>query len=166
VIAKGLFPARSARHAAPFRRHGFLCLALLVGPICGWALHMASRLGMVEVPRVSLGWAALAASLVLAPVLEELVFRGGIQSWLDGTSPGRREVARGLTVGNLSTSVLFAAAHLAVLPPWLAASIFFPSLVFGRLKQLYPSLLPAMLVHAWFNACYLATGSAWPSLAG
>ena len=51
-----------------------------------------------------------------------------------------------------------------VTPPWLAASIFFPSVVFGRLKQLYPSLLPAMLVHAWYNVCYLSAGNTWFSL--
>ncbi|MGZ8283627.1 MAG: CPBP family glutamic-type intramembrane protease, partial [Allosphingosinicella sp.] len=64
------------------------------------------------------------------------------------------------SVGNVLTSLLFSAAHLMAAPAWLAGAAFFPSLVFGRLKQLYPSLLPVVLVHAWFNVCYLTAGAA------
>jgi len=102
----------------------------------------------------------LATSLVLAPVLEELVFRGGLQPVVDRTRLGRKRWA-GITVGNAFTSVLFAAAHLFTGPPWLAAGVFFPSLVFGRLAQIYPTLVPSVLVHAWFNACYLLSLYAW-----
>ena len=93
-------------------------------------------------------------------MLEELVFRGGVQALLDRTAWGSRLVAPGISTGNVMASALFAAAHLWVAPPGLAVAIFLPSLVFGRLAQLYPSLLPAMLVHAAYNACYLAAGIA------
>ncbi len=121
----------------------------------------ASLRGALTLPHPSSGWSALATSLLLAPVLEELVFRGGIQDVLDRTPWGRLAVLGGVSVGNVLTSLLFSAAHLMMAPAWLAAAIFFPSLVFGRLKQLYPSLLPAMLVHAWYNACYLTAGTVW-----
>jgi membrane protease YdiL (CAAX protease family) len=148
---------------ADVRRHRFLILALLAGPLAISGLRIASHLGALEIPRRSLDWATVVNLLLLAPVLEELVFRGGVQGALDRTPFGRRYLAGGVSVGNALASALFSAAHLLVDSPWLAASIFFPSLVFGRLKQLYPSLLPAMLVHAWYNACYLIAGNLTPS---
>ena len=129
---------------------------MLAGPLGGSALYFASHAGLLAMPRPSLAWTALANALVLAPLLEELVFRGGIQGALDRTRFGASPVLPGVSVGNLLTSALFSAAHLIAAPAWLAAGVFLPSLVFGRLKQLYPSLVPAMLVHAWYNACYLA----------
>ena len=153
-----------SRRLADVRRHRFLIFALLVGPLGSSALHVAAHFGAPELPPLSLDWVTLVNTMLLAPVLEELVFRGGIQSVLERTAFGRHEPVGGVSVGNVLTSVLFSAAHLLVSPPWLAASIFFPSMVFGRLKQLYPSLLPAMLVHAWYNLCYVAAGSPWLSL--
>lgn len=148
---------------ADARRHRFLILALLAGPIGSAALHLAAQAAALRLPAISLDGMALVKALLLAPVLEELVFRGGVQSLLDRTAAGRGLIAPGVTVGNVLTSALFAAAHLWVAPPALAAAIFLPSLIFGRLRQLYSSLLPAMLVHAAYNACYLGAGIAWPN---
>jgi membrane protease YdiL (CAAX protease family) len=153
-------PARSARAtalagsaasgAARSHRNAFLIFAVLVGPLGGAALYVAATLGL-PLPRPNPGWALFATSLLLAPVLEELVFRGGIQELLERRLQGRL----GRDGANVLTSLLFAIAHLMVAPPWLAAGVFLPSLVFGRLKQLHASLAPAMLIHAWFNACFL-----------
>ena len=144
---------------ADLRRHRFFAVALLAGPLAGSALLIASHLGAWQIPPPNLDWAKLVSVLLLAPVLEELVFRGGVQEALDRTPFGQRYLAGGVSVGNAVASALFSAAHLLVDPPWLAASIFFPSLVFGRLKQVYRSLRPPMFVHAWYNACYLIAGS-------
>jgi membrane protease YdiL (CAAX protease family) len=155
-IASSARPAgRSAKVLALLRRHRFLAAAVLAGPVGSWLLQLAPNVAGLSMPRPGLAWTALLGSILVAPVLEELVFRGGVQEALDRTSWGRRRPVTGLSVGNLATSLIFAAAHLLVVVPWLAAGVFFPSLVFGRLKQLYPSLLPAMLVHAWYNACFL-----------
>jgi membrane protease YdiL (CAAX protease family) len=124
-------------------------------------LYLAANAAGLRLPAVSLSGESLVKVLLLSPVLEELIFRGGVQTLLDRTVFGARLVVRGVTVGNVLTSALFAAAHLWVAPPALAAAIFLPSLVFGRLRQLYPSLLPAVIVHGVYNACYLATGMAW-----
>ena len=124
-------------------------------------MYLAANAAGLRLPAVSLSGESLVKVLLLSPVLEELIFRGGVQTLLDRTVFGARLVVRGVTVGNVLTSALFAAAHLWVAPPALAAAIFLPSLVFGRLRQLYASLLPAMVVHAVYNGCYLATGMAW-----
>jgi len=134
-------------------------LSLLAGPVGGLALYVGDHLGALALPHARFGWAGLAISLLLAPMLEELVFRGGIQDALDRTPWGRLCVFGGLSVGNVLTSLLFSAAHLMAAPAWLAGAIFFPSLVLGRLKQLYSSLVPVVLVHAWFNVCYLTAGA-------
>jgi len=153
-------PVRLRRLSAA-RRHRFLILALLAGPLGGALLYLAAHAVGLRLPAVSLSGVSLVKALLLAPVLEELIFRGGIQTLLDRTARGARPVVRGVTVGNVLTSALFAAAHLWVAPLALAAAIFLPSLVFGRLRQLYPSLLPAMVVHAVYNGCYLVTGMTW-----
>lgn len=154
-------PAIPLRRLSAARRHRFLILALLAGPLGSAALYLAAHAAGLRLPAVSLSGVSLVKVLLLAPVLEELIFRGGIQTLLDRTAPGGRLVVPGVTAGNVLTSALFAAAHLWVAAPALAAAIFLPSLVFGRLRQLYPSLLPAMIVHALYNACYLVTGMAW-----
>jgi len=156
AIASSVGPdGRSAKPLAHLGRHRFLAAAVLAGPLGSWLLQLAANVAGLSMPRPGLAWTALVGSLVVAPVLEELVFRGGLQEVLDRTSWGRRRAVPGVSVGNLSTSLVFAAVHLPVTLPWLAVGVVFPSLVFGRLKQLYPSLLPAMLVHAWYNACFL-----------
>jgi membrane protease YdiL (CAAX protease family) len=136
------------------RCHGFLILAVLAGPLVSQAMPLAARLIHHELPHSSLDPATLVTSLLLAPVLEELVFRGGVQSALDVTRLGRIRRA-GVTLGNVFTSALFAVAHLFVAPAWFAASVFLPSLVFGRLAQLYRTLLPCILMHVWYNACFI-----------
>ncbi len=146
---------RLASHFAGDGRGAFLVFAVVLGPIGMVALHVASQSGIV-IPRPGLGGWALVNALLLAPTVEEIVFRGGLQEALDRTDVGGRLRCGGLSIGNVVTSAVFSAAHLITAPPWLAIGTFFPSLVFGRLKQLYPSLLPAVLVHGWYNACYLA----------
>jgi membrane protease YdiL (CAAX protease family) len=125
----------------------------------GLALYVGAHLGSLTLPHARPGWAGLAVSLLFAPILEELVFRGGIQDVLDRTPWGRLSVFAGLGVGNVLTSLLFSAAHLMAAPAWLAGATFFPSLVLGRLKQLCSSLVPVVLVHAWFNVCYLTASA-------
>ena len=133
-------------------RCGFLLFAVLAGPLGAAALYAAAHAGLqLPLPGPAAG---IVTFLLLAPVLEEIVFRGGVQEMLDRTALGRRALG-GVTLGNAATSALFAAAHLLSAPPWLAAAVLLPSLVLGRVKQLTSSLVPVVLLHAWFNACYL-----------
>jgi uncharacterized protein len=129
-------------------------LAVLAGPLGVSALAVAMQFGL-QVPLPRHAGVTIVALLLLAPIVEEIVFRGGVQELLDRTAFGRLALCADLTVGNVVTSALFSAAHLISAPAWLAAAVFFPSLLLGRVKQLYRSLVPVVLVHASYNACYL-----------
>ncbi len=86
------------------------------------------------------------------PLLEEFVFRGGVQQLL-------RDLlgSRGLgpvTAANVLTSVLFAGLHFLNHPPLWAALTFFPSLVFGYFMDRDQRLRLPMLLHVFYNFGY------------
>ena len=126
--------------------------ALAAGPVVWIALALA--LNFQPTPAWILGDPIRALSLVVAwPLLEELLFRGGVQPALLRTRWGARE-AWGLTTANVATSVLFAAAHLATQAPEWAAAAFVPSLVFGHFRERYGSVVPGAALHVFYNAGY------------
>ena len=89
--------------------------------------------------------------VLIAPVLEEIVFRGGLQEWLlrhDGRALGP------LSRANLLASLVFAGCHLAVHPPAWAAAVFLPSLVLGRVYERGRRLAAPIVLHALYNACF------------
>lgn len=90
-------------------------------------------------------------SLVLVqPVVEELVFRGALQGVLlaRGWSRGQGR----LSLANIGTSAAFVAAHFIWQPPAWAIAVLVPSLIFGHLRERLHSVLPAMALHAIYNA--------------
>jgi len=123
--------------------------ALLAGPVC-WLLLIGIGLPVVGPPAL-LFWLKLS---VLMPVLEEIVFRGGIQSALVCWPPLARRWY-GISLANLITSVLFAAMHLFAQPPLWAALVFFPSLVFGWARDRYNAVVPSVLLHSVYNAGFV-----------
>lgn len=87
---------------------------------------------------------ALAAT-VIAPLHEELLFRGGIQTLLRralGDSPAR------VWIAIVATSLGFALIHSI----WMAPAIFVLSLCIGYLYERTGNLWAAILMHAGFNA--------------
>lgn len=95
----------------------------------------------------------VAQMVLLYPVLEELAFRGAVQSWLLSRPLGAAR--RGISVANLITSVLFCAAHTIYQPILWATSTFIPSLVFGHFRERYDQVLPSVLLHGWYNLGFL-----------
>ena len=121
--------------------------AVLLGPVVWLVLYVAFK------PAVSA--ASLQALLMVCliyPVLEELAFRGFIQSWLKEKPAFAKFPIAGLSNANLVTSVIFAAAHLFNQPPLWAASVFFPSLVFGYFRDRFDRVWPSIILHCWYNA--------------
>ena len=86
------------------------------------------------------------------PVVEELVFRGGVQGELARWVPRTR---RGpVSAANLATSSLFSGLHLLSHPPLWAAAVFLPSLVFGAFRDRRGGVGAPILLHGWYNAGY------------
>lgn len=93
------------------------------------------------------------ALLVVAPVLEEIVFRAGLQNFL--LQHLRRHPAFGAHTANLLTALAFAAAHIALRTGLLAGLTFVPALLLGALYQRQRRLVPCIVLHAAFNAIWL-----------
>jgi membrane protease YdiL (CAAX protease family) len=116
-------------------------------------------LWLYAAPRTEWGWPLTAPTqfLLLAvayPVLEELVFRGALQSWLRSCSWGKREWCQ-VTAANLITSVAFALTHLIINPVYLSATVFIPSLIFGYFRDRHDQLHASILLHVFYNAGYI-----------
>lgn len=90
---------------------------------------------------------------VVYPVLEEIIFRGGLQQSLLKHARGRL-CWHGVTVANLVTSIVFTAMHLFVHVPAWAAATFFPSLAYGYFRDRYRSLWAPIWLHAFYNTGY------------
>jgi membrane protease YdiL (CAAX protease family) len=97
---------------------------------------------------VALGQAQLATLLILAPAVEEIVFRAGLQEAL---------MRRASTVrfANVLTALAFAAAHLALRPGWIAALTLLPALACGALYRRTRRILPCIVLHALLNAAWV-----------
>ena len=86
--------------------------------------------------------------LVLAPVLEELVFRAGLHESLL-----RR--LRAPWVANALTALVFALAHVLVRGETAAFAVALPALLIGIVYQRWRKVWPCVLLHAAMNAIWL-----------
>jgi hypothetical protein len=87
-------------------------------------------------------------------VLEEVLFRGGIQGWLLTRASFRKNSFR-FSRANWLTSSIFAAAHVwqhpfALVPGYLAVS-----LMLGYFRERYNGILVPVALHAWYNLALL-----------
>ena len=102
--------------------------------------------------------APLLTLLVIAPVAEELVFRGAVQEallrQLNGRHPAAALAANGLT------ALAIAAVHAALRPDMLAGLTLLPSLLIGWVYQRRRRLAPCMALHALFNVAWLLRAGA------
>jgi len=85
---------------------------------------------------------------VLAPLVEELVFRGLLYGWLTGRW--------GKNVGWIVSSLAFAAAHMEPAHIILVLPL---GLLFGWLRQRTDSLLPSIVAHIANNALALTAAA-------
>lgn len=94
-------------------------------------------------------------SVLVYPVLEEMVFRGGLQTFLYSRSTLSRE-RLGISLANLITSFVFAAMHLLSQSPAWAALVFLPSLIFGAARDRFQGVSASILLHMFYNAGFIA----------
>ncbi len=92
--------------------------------------------------------------VVLYPLLEEFAFRGTVQTWILSRT-ARLDSVFGLSLANVVTSLLFAAAHLIYQPVFWALATFLPSLVFGYFRERFDRVLPGVVLHSWYNLGFL-----------
>jgi len=107
---------------------------------------------------------ALFVLLLLAPLLEETVFRRGVHALAlrhRGTA-ARRWWAWPSRV-NWLVALLFAAAHLLRLPPVLALAVVVPALVLGQVYEMTGRLWPCVAAHAAFNLVWLGLNASQPA---
>ena len=138
--------------AIKFLRDWQFYLCLLLGPLVWWFLTI---LLPVRGDWTVIFDNGLRVLLVVAvyPILEELVFRGLILDWLTGWTKKRRYGL--ISAANLLTSGLFVLAHLIYQPWFWALSVFFPSLVFGYMKERHHSLIPPIILHSFYNLGFI-----------
>lgn len=135
------------------RRAGWMLGAVvLLAPVLAvmWAALLPVRGGFT--------WDGLVALLLVASVAEEIVFRAGLQDWLERrpqVSSMRSPVAVAIGV----SSAVFALCHVAGQGTWWALASVLPSLALGALYKA-GGLRVAIACHAWFNLCFVL--AAWP----
>ena len=91
---------------------------------------------------------------LLFPIIEEVVFRGYLQTMLLRWHYGRRAWLQ-VTVANLLTSLLFTALHFFGHPPLAAAAVIVPSLIFGYFRDRHGNIHAAVVLHVFYNTGYL-----------
>ena len=112
--------------------------------------------------------------LVGAPLLEEVVFRAGLQDALLGRAGTHRAhwayQAHQALAANVITACAFATSHLLLrpeTPPALSALTVLPALLIGRVYQQGRRLAPCIALHALFNALWCLQAGLLPGfLAG
>jgi uncharacterized protein len=139
-------------------RTGFLgsaafYLALLAGP--AFMLALDALWPELRGARPEPHW--LLSLLLWQPLVEELLFRGVLQGQFAAHDGGSRS-ACGISLANLLASLLFMAAHLARHPPGWAVATLIPSLLFGWFREREGSILPGLVLHMFYNACFFL----WP----
>lgn len=121
-----------------------------------WVL-MGLLLGpQLQVPRNLL---ALLSMVLLQPIVEELTFRGLLQSlalhWL--RRQGQVLRCGPVSLANLLVTAVFVTAHLPTQPlPW-ALAVAAPSLVLGHLREKTHTLGPVIFTHSYYNAGFALT---------
>jgi len=88
--------------------------------------------------------------IFLYPIVEELIFRGLIQEYIERKTH-KITVFKALSWANIFTSLLFVLMHLAYHSPIWAMLVFFPSLVFGYFKERYEHIIPSIVLHSFYN---------------
>lgn len=122
-------------------------LAGLLAALPVWLALGLTMGGRMRGAETGAAWVSL---VLVQPIAEEFVFRGVLQGQLLRLGGARR--AGPFTWANLATTAGFVGLHLISQPPAWALATAAPSLLLGHLRERFASVLPAVLVHAFFNA--------------
>lgn len=144
-------PILSATTTLP-RAFWWAC-ALAAPPLAALAAHVGLSVAL-DAPWRTLGL------LVLASIVEEIVFRGGLQRLLLRWSFGRASW-RSISAANAMTSAVFALAHLWNHTPQAALGVLPVSLLLGwAYERSDQRLTPPVVLHLYFNMTLFAASLA------
>lgn len=104
---------------------------------------------MNEDPDTFVQWAIILSAVILAPIAEELLFRGFLQTAIQYTLNRRSSDTLTRWIAILLTSCVFTLFHPEL---WMAPPIFILSMCLGYLYERTGILWACMLLHAGFNA--------------
>jgi membrane protease YdiL (CAAX protease family) len=127
-------------------RLGCVFIATLFLPICALS---ATFWGLGLLPAECLDMRFHFKLLLWGPVVEELVFRAGLLTWL-ATKINSKLMANGVT------SALFAITHWAVSGNVATLLVFAPSIALGWAYQRTQSLILAIGLHILFNLTFFS----------
>ncbi len=97
-------------------------------------------------------WTFIVIQLGLVALPEEVLYRGYLQTRLNSVWRRRWSVfGTPIGPGLLVVSVLFALGHLAIEPGFYRLAVFFPSLLFGWLRERSGTVVAPILFHAASN---------------
>lgn len=137
------------------------CLVVFLPFAMGFFLWQNLVLGRVLTPSWSLpDWTFVVSQFAGAALPEEIFYRGYLQSSFNRAWPGGRAVL-GARIGKglILTSVLFALGHVVIEPTPVRFGVFFPSLIFGWLRERTGSVLAPVLFHGLSNLLMAALQS-------
>jgi membrane protease YdiL (CAAX protease family) len=126
-------------------------LAIMAGLIVSVLL---SANNLTQLPQ-GMSLSGLLSLLLWYPLIEELAFRGVVQGTLANHFAGRR-TRLGISVANLIATFAFVLWHLLYQAIPIIIVLALPSLVYGFFRDRYQSLLPALLLHGFYNGCFFA----------
>jgi membrane protease YdiL (CAAX protease family) len=138
-----------------FCHYRYIAAAIVFGVPIAWALTiLVNRLSLGSPPpEVSFRpWMTFLYFIVGAAIQEEVIFRGLLQTTLARQFPATFSFfSTSLSFAAIIVALLFGLIHLEV-NPMTAGAAFVLGLFSGELRHRSGSLLPAILVHAVFNA--------------
>lgn len=144
---------RRERRCAP----KYTVVALIVGLpfalVVAWCISHVHESGPPAGLSISIGLSVLYFGIA-APIQEEVIFRGLLQSMLTNSLALREASAH---AAPFIVAILFGAVHLVVGPVTAVCALVL-GVITGELRLRSGSLLPAVIVHALFNLC----GMFWP----
>ncbi len=91
----------------------------------------------------------LLTNLLTAAIPEEMFFRGYIQVQLSRVYNSKK-IFKYISISNLLTSFFFALGHFFINPHPERLAVFFPSLLFGLLRELRGNIYPSIFLH-WIS---------------
>lgn len=89
-------------------------------------------------------------NLLIVAIPEEIFFRGYLQSTMQRIY-GQKRIMKFLSYSNLMTSLLFAVGHFFLKPRFDRLAVFFPSLLFGFLREKRENIYPSIMFHLLSN---------------